>query len=62
MEPGVSTRQQLLDASEVLEALRPQAGNVLGGANQADDPIRRAWALALQRYRAACDAWVTDPS
>lgn len=49
--------QELLDASAVLEALRPQADIALGSTNPDDQPIVQAWAAALARFRKACDAW-----
>ena len=53
--------KDLLDASAVLEALRPQANNAIGSSNPADQPIRDAWDLALKKFREAYAAWVADP-
>jgi hypothetical protein len=65
MEPGVSNglnTRRLLEASQVLEALRPQADNALKSEKPEDLPIAQAWSLALKRFREACLDWQQDPS
>jgi hypothetical protein len=54
----MSARQTLLDASAVLEALRPQANIALGSTRHEDKAIQDAWTLALDRFRDACAEWV----
>jgi hypothetical protein len=53
-----SAKQLLLSASEDLEALRPQFSMCIGGDCPEDEPIRQSWILALDRFRAACAAYV----
>lgn len=48
--------QAVLDASAILEALRPQSAIAIGGKPE-DEPIVRAWEVALERFRVACDAY-----
>lgn len=56
-----TTAQALLDASAVLEALRPQANVALTSSRVEDQPICDAWTRALDRFRKACAAWVANP-
>ena len=65
MEPGVSAalstaEQRLLNASTVLEALRPQVDEALGSERPEDAPIVAAWSLALGRFRDACDGLLAE--
>lgn len=48
--------QAVLDASAILEALRPQSAIAIGGKPE-DEPIVRAWEVALTRFRSACEAY-----
>jgi hypothetical protein len=51
-------RHALHEASADLEALRTQAGATIGDTKPEDEPIKNAWAVALDRYRAACTKYV----
>lgn len=60
-----ASQAALRDASTDLEALRTQIGAVIGptegiAERPADQPILDAWDLALDRYRAACAAYVKE--
>jgi hypothetical protein len=46
---------ELSEASKELEEMRAQAYIAIGSTNPDDEPIREAWALAMARYRAACE-------
>jgi hypothetical protein len=56
-----TTAQALLDASAIVEALRPEANIAIGSPNDADKAIVAAWELALERFRKACAAWIANP-
>jgi hypothetical protein len=56
-----TTSQALLDASALVEALRPEANIAIGSAEEGDKAIVAAWELALERLRKACEAWVANP-
>lgn len=54
----MSAASDLLAASAVLEAIRPQANIALTSGKAEDQPVCDAWTKALQRFRKACADYV----